>query len=205
MRKKLTATEKWLQIIEPLAPSFYKMLNSQYDSLAISIACDHYAIEKSRVALRTFIESSDADNLDELLKVEAYVIGSMKKLNITESLFVFTDPTLEAKSIQGTIFSGMLMTLGILTTVGFFMMIAALMLLDVPKENKEPLFMLLGSLGSGWTMILSYFYGSSIVSHKKVNEETPAIPPTDNGLNQSIDKKIERKMKEYGKQNTTTS
>lgn len=55
-------------------------------------------------------------------------------------------------------------TLGILAlgvTLGFFGMLTWMLNYDVPAGNKDILNIMLGSLGSAWIGITSYFFGSS--------------------------------------------
>lgn len=55
-------------------------------------------------------------------------------------------------------------TLGILAlgvTLGFFGMLTFMCLHTIPKENETVLNIMLGSLGSAWIGITSYYFGSS--------------------------------------------
>lgn len=54
-----------------------------------------------------------------------------------------------------------------LVTLGFFGVLAAMMFLKIPIESRDVLNIMLGSLGTAWTSIVSYFYGSSKSSDRK--------------------------------------
>ncbi len=55
----------------------------------------------------------------------------------------------------------------ILTTLGFFGMLAAMLHWDVPPQNKDMVNIMLGSLGTGWMACLTYFVGSTRNSARK--------------------------------------
>lgn len=53
------------------------------------------------------------------------------------------------------------------TTVGLLGVMAILSFHEVPEGSREVIFVLVGSLGAGWTGIVGYYYGSSSGSAKK--------------------------------------
>ena len=55
------------------------------------------------------------------------------------------------------------------TTFGFFAMIGLLYFRVVPSDSKEIVFAMLGSVGSAWTGIIGYYFGSSSGSAKKTD------------------------------------
>jgi len=57
--------------------------------------------------------------------------------------------------------------LAILLTVGFFGLLILIINFDVDREAMQLLDIMLGSLGTGFTMMLSYYFGSSSGSQKK--------------------------------------
>lgn len=57
--------------------------------------------------------------------------------------------------------------LAYLVTGGFFTMLAILFFASAPDGSKEPVFILLGSLGTAWTQIIAYYFGSTAGGQKK--------------------------------------
>jgi hypothetical protein len=52
--------------------------------------------------------------------------------------------------------------LAIGTSIGFYGLLVFISVHAVPKENKDMLNILLGSLGAGWIAIIGYYFGSSM-------------------------------------------
>lgn len=62
-------------------------------------------------------------------------------------------------------------------TVGFFAVIAFMLFATVPTESRDILNIMLGTLGTAWTGVVSYYYGStsgSAAKSKLLAESTPA-------------------------------
>ena len=52
-------------------------------------------------------------------------------------------------------------------TAGFFGLLAFMLKFDVPENNRDVLNIMLGSLGTAWLSIITYYFGSSLSSAKK--------------------------------------
>ncbi len=52
-------------------------------------------------------------------------------------------------------------------TIGFFGILAYMLKYDVPANNKTELDMILGSLGTAWIAVVTFYYGSSAGSRAK--------------------------------------
>lgn len=207
MRKK--REDRWLYIIKSQSPFIYKVLLSQFDELAISVLCDHYGLLKTKATLQNFLERSKVEQILELLNIEPHLIEELEKINVKEEdLIEFEIKREIERSVPKTLFGGLLIALAMLTTFGFFGVVLFLMITDIPTDNSQPLLILLGTLGSGWTMMLSYFFGGSL-QNKQNQQEKPTIiqnqPFSDESINTAIERKLERKLNNYGNKNSTSS
>jgi hypothetical protein len=59
--------------------------------------------------------------------------------------------------------------LSILLTIGFFSVLFFLLMYGVPANGGEALLVMLGSLGTSWTMAVSHFFVSSSGSKHKTD------------------------------------
>ena len=65
--------------------------------------------------------------------------------------------------------------LAVLVTVGFFGVIAYIIKFGLPESGKEALLLLLGSLGTAWTGVMAFYFGSSSGSKQKTDALTAAL------------------------------
>lgn len=72
-----------------------------------------------------------------------------------------------ARKMQETTRSQMPAVLAMVVTVGFFGILAALLMNGLPKDGGEVLMLLVGSLASAWTGVLSFYFGTTFSSSVK--------------------------------------
>jgi hypothetical protein len=59
--------------------------------------------------------------------------------------------------------------LAAIVTIGFFGILGYMCVQEVPRESKDMLNIMLGSLGAAWIAIVSYYFGSSSESSRKTD------------------------------------
>jgi hypothetical protein len=57
--------------------------------------------------------------------------------------------------------------LAIMVTLGFFGVLAFMLFRQVPQTGHDAMLLMLGGLGSAWTAVVSYYFGSSAGSDRK--------------------------------------
>lgn len=105
------------------------------------------------------------DQLAEIQKLELEFRDHEAERGFKYSELEFTD-TKSARDMQIATHSNIPATLAIGVTVGFFGILAFL-ILNTAYKPTEPLLVLLGSLGTSWTMIVGFYFGSSHGSQNK--------------------------------------
>ena len=71
-----------------------------------------------------------------------------------------------ARDMQSETKSNVPAILSYAITIGFFGILAAIML-DYANDNNQPLLIMLGSLGTAWVSVISFWFGSTNASHVK--------------------------------------
>ena len=77
------------------------------------------------------------------------------------------DDRVSARQREMTIKDVTPMILAFVVTLGFFGVLAVLMFYSVPAASRDVLNIMLGSLGTAWTGVVAYYFGSSIGSDRK--------------------------------------
>lgn len=106
----------------------------------------------------------------ELKKIEKDFEVKMKELgysNLQELEKIAVDDRKSAREREVAIKDNTPKILAYLVTVGFFGVLGFMMLHGLPVTGSEALLIMLGSLGTAWSCVISYYYGSSSGSQLK--------------------------------------
>ena len=105
------------------------------------------------------------EQLAEINKLELEFKQHEKDLGFKYTELEFKD-TDSARQMQMAVKSNIPATLAVFVTTGFFG-ILGLLIFDTGLKPSEPLLVMLGSLGTAWTMIIGFYFGSSHGSQAK--------------------------------------
>ena len=83
-------------------------------------------------------------------------------------------PELESGPATGTQ-EWYLYTLAAVVVLGFFALTVTMILTEIPDKSQNVAYMLLGGLVTGFSMVLSYFFGSSAGSAQKTAQITELV------------------------------
>jgi len=124
--------------------------------------------------IRTVLANPTGDQLAALKKIDADFKVQMKALDIDLEKIAAGDRD-SARQMQIATKSWLPEVLSILVTVGFFGIIVYILKYGLPESGKEALLLLLGSLGTAWTGVMAFYFGSSAGSQKKTQALTAAL------------------------------
>ena len=117
-------------------------------------------------AVEAAITSGDPDILLKLKQADNDFQTQMATLGVEQEKLRYEDVA-NARGREVAVKDHTPAVLAAAVTIGFFAILAYLIAYGVPKEGGDALLLLLGALGTVWTQIASYYYGSSSGSAQK--------------------------------------
>jgi len=115
--------------------------------------------------------SATPDQLAAIKKIDADFKVQMKSLDIDLERISAGDRD-SARQMQRETKDWVPKILAIVITLGFFGILVWMLLNGMPKTGTEALLMMLGALGTAWTGVINFYYGSSAGSKAKTDAMT---------------------------------
>ena len=112
--------------------------------------------------------AASPDQLAAIKKIDADFKVQMKSLDIDLERISAGDRD-SARQMQRDTKDWVPKVLAIVITFGFFGILIWMLLNGMPKTGTEALLMMLGALGTAWTGVVNFYYGSSAGSKAKTD------------------------------------
>jgi membrane-bound ClpP family serine protease len=112
--------------------------------------------------------SATPDQLAAIKKIDADFKVQMKSLDIDLERISAGDRD-SARQMQRETKDWVPKVLAIVITLGFFGILIWMLLNGMPQTGTEALLMMLGALGTAWTGVINFYYGSSAGSKAKTD------------------------------------
>jgi hypothetical protein len=164
-----------MEWLKQIAPTVASALMTPLAGMAVSVVSKAIGVEPEKVQ---DIISSGKLTPEQIAQVKIAEIELQKQaqelgLNFAK---LEVDDRKSAREMQATTRSIVPPVLAALVTLGFFG-ILIMMLLGKVDSNNPAILMMLGSLGTAWTGIIAYYFGSSAGSQAKTDllSKAPAI------------------------------
>ena len=154
--------------ISALAPALGTALAGPLGGAAASFLADKLGIEEKTVTAVTEVLNSGKMNAEQIANIKVAEIEFNKFLEANKIRLEELDAAdrASARSMQVAVGSWVPGVLAMVVTTGFFG-ILGWMLHSPDYKPTEPLLVMLGSLGTAWTMIVGFYFGSSQGSRNK--------------------------------------
>ena len=151
--------------LSQIAPTIATCLGGPLAGLAVTAVSKALGIAPDDV--QNVIDSGklSADQIAQVKVAEIELQKQAQSLGLNFEQLAVEDRK-SARDMQSTTHSIIPPVLSILVTVGFFGILCYLMVTPTDTANT-PLMIMLGSLGTAWTGIIAFYFGSSAGSQKK--------------------------------------
>ena len=161
--------------LKQIAPTVASALMTPLAGMAVSVVSKAIGVEPEKVQ---DIISSGKLTPEQIAQIKIAEIDLQKQANDLGLNFekLAVDDRKSARDMQMATRSWVPPLLAAAVTVGFFG-ILVMMLLGKVDSNNPAILMMLGSLGTAWTGIIAYYFGSSAGSQAKTDllSKAPAI------------------------------
>ena len=151
--------------LKQIAPTIATCLGGPLAGLAVSAVSKALGIDESQVQDTIDSGKLNADQIASIKQAEIELQKSAQELGLNFEQLAVQDRS-SARDMQTATHSYIPPTLSILVTFGFFGILSYLMVTPTDTANT-PLMIMLGSLGTAWTGIIAFYFGSSAGSQKK--------------------------------------
>jgi len=154
----------WLDTIEKLAPTVATCLGSPVAGMAVSALESALGMNSDDIQKTVEQNKLTGDQVAAIQQAEIALKAKAQELGLNfESLAV--EDRKSARDMQAQTKSIIPGVLAIGVTLGFFGILVGLMTDNVTKSDA--LLLMLGSLGTAWTAIVSFYFGSTHSSQDK--------------------------------------
>jgi hypothetical protein len=154
-----------LQILGTVAPTIATAVGGPVAGLAVQELEKFFGVKGD--ALDGAIAGATPDQLAQLRKIDNDFKVQMAQIGFDEDKLRFDD-TASARAREAAVKDHTPEILAYSTTIGFFGILFWMLVHGVPKES-DVLMVMLGSLGTAWTAIVGYYFGSSIGARRNAD------------------------------------
>ena len=164
-----------MEWLKQIAPTIATAMGGPLAGMAVSAISKAIGVDEKDVGDLIANNKLTADQIAQVKIAEIELQKQANELGLNfEKLAV--DDRKSARDMQAAIRSKVPPTLAAIVTLGFFG-ILVMMLLGKVDSNNPAILMMLGSLGTAWTGIIAYYFGSSAGSQAKTDllSKAPAI------------------------------
>lgn len=164
----------WRKLVTSIAPTIGTALGGPLGGVAGLALAKVLGVPESSAgddtALAAAVQGANPDQLLALKKADQDFALQMQSLgfkNVEALEAIAASDRASARDREVKTADWMPKALGLLITAGFFGLLAYLMRFEPPAGSRDILNIMLGSLGSAWIGVTTYFFGSSAGSARK--------------------------------------
>ena len=160
----------WKSLVGTIAPVLGAALGGPLGGIALKALADALGLsESTEEAISTALSGAKPEDLLKLKLADQQFAKDMKALDVDLERIASSDRD-SARQREAAVKDRIPGTLAVGITAGFFGVLAYMMINGAPATGGEALLVMLGSLGTSFAGVISYYYGST--SSSKVKDAT---------------------------------
>lgn len=172
----------WKTILGTVAPWLASAVSGPLGSLAVGEVADALGLsDKTESAIKSALSGVTPEQMMALKQADEAFSIKIQELGFAHIEAVAALENADRSDArQREIKTGDNLTPRIIACVviaGFFSILLVMMFKDLPPTSKEPALIMLGALGSAFSGVIAYFYGSTAGSAEKSRLLAQAAPP----------------------------
>jgi hypothetical protein len=157
-------------LLGQIAPTIATAIGGPVAGMAVKALAGALGLTQDASAddIQTAMMNATPEQLAAIKKVDADFKVQMKELDIDLERIAAGDRD-SARNMQMQTNDWIPRAMAIMVTFGFFGILAWLLIKGVPPSGSETLIYMLGALGTAWTGIVQFYFGSSAGSKAKTD------------------------------------
>lgn len=170
-----------LSILKTVAPWIATAITGPLGGIAIDAACSAIGVsEKTEKGLKQALAGVTQEQILALKTADQAFAVKMQELGyaqVKDLENIAADDRKDARNLLVQVKSWVPAVLSLVVTLGFFGLLFGMMLGDFKVADNQALLMMLGSLGTAWTTITAFWFGTTSTSERKTEiiAQSPAI------------------------------
>ncbi len=172
---------EFTSILKTVAPWIATAATGPLGGLAIEAATKALgASEKTAEGLKNALAGASAEDMLALKKADQDFKAKMVELgykNVADLEAIAAGDRKSARDMQVSTRSNIPAILSVLVTVGFFSLLGGMLTGWLKVSDSQALLLMLGSLTTGWGVVMAYWFGSTSGSTVKSELLAKAGPP----------------------------
>lgn len=163
----------WQGIVKTVAPWIGTALGGPLGGLAVEAAANALGVsEKTTDAVKQALAGVTPDQMLALKKADQDFALQMQALGFKQTSdleAIAAGDRKDARDMQKTTRSVMPAVLSCVVTLGFLGLLAGMMTGVLKVSDSQALLLMLGSLGTGWGMVMAFWFGTTHDSGRKTD------------------------------------
>jgi hypothetical protein len=171
----------WQSLIKTVAPWIGTALGGPLGGMAVTAVANAFGLsDKTTDSIKQALSGATPEQMLALKQADQQFAEAMQKMgfdHVEKLEQLGNDDRNSARQREMTVKDVTPKLLALVVTLGFFGVLTFMLFQAVPKDSRDVLNIMLGSLGTAWISIIAYYFGSSSGSAQKTEllAKAPAI------------------------------